>query len=105
MKDNHKLNNLQKKAITKIDEIFDKNVYDLEVDTKAFYLEKENFELKLTYKCNSMIIRFYLYYDQLEYSIYKQKKELSHCLIEDFFSEEEMLVRFFKYLLDDIKKY
>lgn len=105
MIEKNKLNDLQKNAIEKIDNLLLNVECSLEYSEKAFYLNSEiNYEVVLAYSIERFLLKFWLYFDQLEYAIFNEANtELSHCIIEDYAGIDEMLDSFFNYLLDDLE--
>jgi hypothetical protein len=69
------------------------------------YYGKLNKLLNLNFIFFEFNFEFYLFYDQLEYYILKNKKVIKSCNLEDYTAdEEEMSNTFIKYLKNDMKK-
>lgn len=107
MIDEKKLRDLQVIAMQRIDELLLNIDYKLVTSEKEFiWNKKNNYEVVLEYRLKKLTLKFWLYYDQVEYSILDQENnELAHCIIEDYAEIDEMLESFFSYLQSDMEKY
>jgi len=100
-----RINELQKGVVNKIETFFFDKDFDISPEFKKFILlGLENLEIKLTYSSENLQCIFLLYFDQLEYSIFKNGEELSHCIVEDTDSFEKMTSRFMHWFQTDYEK-
>lgn len=76
------------------------------IGERGDYENEENHLLKISLNYTDFyVFEFYLYYDQLEYYIYKNSKIVGKCNLEDYTTnEDEMAYTFIKYLRKDLSK-
>lgn len=67
---------------------------------------KKMLEILIKFNVSVYLFEIYLYYDQLEYYINDEKgNTVAECNIEDFYSFDEMILKYKNYFKKDISKF
>lgn len=107
-----KANDLQLKTIIVIQDLFSnyliKNMsvqYSDILGSRGDFDGKKMLEILIKFNVSVYLFEIYLYYDQIEYYINDEKgNTVAECNIEDFYSIDEMILKYKNYLKKDISK-